>query len=155
MSAAAALSRLKGLCAASEQCSFDLRKKLSNWGIPSSVAATIIRRLEQERFLDDSRFALAYAHDKLMFNGWGRLKISQGLRAKQMPRNVIDEAIDALDASYYRKRAFAVMRAKAAQMEPDRESKMKLLRFGASRGFESALIVKIINSGLLWRQQED
>ena len=40
-------------------------------------------------------------------------------------------------------------------MERTKENHMKLLRFGAARGFEINLLVKIINSPRLWELPED
>lgn len=150
----AALSRLQTLCAGSEQCSADLRKKLSAWGVPVREAEEIIRNLGQTSFLSDARYARAFAHDKLMFNGWGRFKIIQGLRAKGIDRELIDEALEAIDPSAYRKRAFAVMRARASSMEPTHDNRMRLLRFGSGRGFEASLLIKIIKSEALWKRSD-
>ncbi len=150
----AALSRLQGLCAASEQCESDLRKKLAAWGVSYANADAIIRRLERDRFLDNARFATAYAHDKLTFNGWGRHKIAQGLRSKRIDSQIIDEALDSIDPEEYASRAFRVMRTKSAGLEPTRENKMKLLRFGAGRGFEVGLLVDIIKSEDLWEDRQ-
>ena len=153
MTVEAAAGRLKALCAASEQCSGDLRRKMARWGLTERQASMVIEELERERFVDDFRFAKAYAHDKLLFSGWGRYKISQGLWAKGVGRDEIDEAIEALDPDDYRRKAYDIIKTRARDMQPDRESKMKLLRFGAGRGFETSLLVKIINSPALWEVQ--
>ena len=50
-----ALQRAAALCSKCEQCSPDIRKKLSGWGLSASDASRIIERLEQTRFIDDSR----------------------------------------------------------------------------------------------------
>lgn len=156
MSRETALARLQTLCARSEQCESDLRKKLSSWGLCASDSDSIIDALAAERFLDNSRFARAYAHDKLMFNGWGRRKITQGLWAKGIDRRTIDEAVgEAIDPAEYRRRAFAVIQSRAVSLDPTAENKMRLLRFGAGRGFEVQLLIRIINSAALWKQPGD
>lgn len=148
-----ALSRAAALCAKCEQCSPDILKKLSGWGLSAGDSAKIVRRLEELRFLDDSRFARAYAHDKLHFSGWGWRKIRQGLWAKRLPPDIIDDAISDLDEEEedYRQIAVKVMKAKARQLGEwpmSRESKIKLVKFAMTRGFEYPLVADIIRNNL-------
>lgn len=42
-----ALSRAAGLCAKCEQCTPDILKKLSAWGLSASDANKVIKRLEE------------------------------------------------------------------------------------------------------------
>lgn len=148
-----AMSRAATLCARSEQCSPDILKKLSAWGLSASDAEKVIAKLEDMKFLDDMRFAKAYAHDKLHFSGWGRRKIQQGLWAKRLPRAVIEHSCDELDddCDSYRGIAENVIRAKARQFKEhplSRESKIKLVKFAMARGFEYQLIVEIMRRGV-------
>lgn len=154
-----ALSRAADLCARCEQCSPDILKKLDSWGINASDSAKIIRRLEDLKFLDNLRFAKAYAHDKLHFSGWGRRKIRQGLWAKRLPTNIIDHAFDDIDEEddEYRAIALRVMKAKIRQLKEwplSRESKLKVVKFAMTRGFEYPLIVDIFRTEIA-RMTED
>lgn len=154
-----ALSRAADLCARCEQCSPDILKKLDSWGINASDSAKIIRRLEELKFLDNLRFAKAYAHDKLHFSGWGRRKIRQGLWAKRLSTNIIDHAFDDIDEEddEYRAIALRVMKAKIRQLKEwplSRESKLKVVKFAMTRGFEYPLIVDIFRTEIA-RMTED
>lgn len=154
-----ALSRAADLCARCEQCSPDILKKLESWGINASDSAKIIRRLEELKFLDNLRFAKAYAHDKLHFSGWGRRKIRQGLWAKRLPTDIIDQAFDDIDEEddEYRAIALRVMKAKIRQLKEwplSRESKLKVVKFAMTRGFEYPLIVDIFRTEIA-RMTED
>lgn len=154
-----ALSRAADLCARCEQCSPDILKKLDSWGINASDSAKIIRRLEELKFLDNLRFAKAYAHDKLHFSGWGRRKIRQGLWAKRLPTDIIDHAFDDIDGEddEYRAIALRVMKAKIRQLKEwplSRESKLKVVKFAMTRGFEYPLIVDIFRTEIA-RMTED
>lgn len=154
-----ALSKAADLCARCEQCSPDILKKLESWGINASDSAKIIRRLEELKFLDNLRFAKAYAHDKLHFSGWGRRKIRQGLWAKRLPTDIIDQAFDDIDEEddEYRAIALRVMKAKIRQLKEwplSRESKLKVVKFAMTRGFEYPLIVDIFRTEIA-RMTED
>lgn len=135
------------ICAHSEQCSFDIRKKLLNKGLPLSQINEIIEFLVAERFLDDSRFARAFASDKVRFSGWGRNKIRYALAMKHIPQSVISEALDAIDRQDYLDAAKRVARQKIKELnifEP--ADRQKFYRHLMQRGFESELVGKLLNT---------
>lgn len=152
-----ALERLKLLCARSEQSSGEVRRKLAAWKIAGAEASAILRRLTLDGFVDDNRYARAFTHDKLMFNGWGRRKIMAGLLAKGIDRHTALQAIDeTVDPDDYAARAASLMKGRAAGADPtDRALRMKLARFAAARGFEPEVIFSILNSDSFWQSKED
>lgn len=153
-----ALSRAAGLCAKCEQCTPELRKKLASWGIFLSDADKIIRKLEEMRFVDDARFARAYAHDKLAYSGWGRNKIIQGLWAKRLDRECIDASMDDIDDEEYEDVCTRVIRSKIRLSKDGLstyESKMKILRHAVQRGFEARLAGRIINEIARGEREDD
>ncbi len=144
-----ALNRLATLCSASEQCSFDLIQKLHRWGLTQVDIDRVIGKLREYRFVDDRRFARAYAHDKLCYNGWGKKKIYQALMLKRIPRELITEAFEEFDDEEYRSIAERVVRAKASSFRSSpltREEKIKVIKHALSRGFEYSLISEIIRN---------
>lgn len=153
-----ALSRAAGLCAKCEQCTPDLRKKLAAWGIFPGDADKIIRKLEEMRFVDDTRFARAYAHDKLAYSGWGRNKLIQGLWAKRLDRNYIDASMDDIDEEEYEAVCRRVILSKIRLSKDGLstyESKMKILRYAVQRGFETRLAGRIINEIAREEREDD
>ncbi len=148
LTAAEALARAAALCDKCEQCSPDIIKKLAAWGISTSDSAKIIERLKETRYLDDMRFARAYAHDKMAYSGWGRNKIIQGLWAKRLAREYIEASCDELDEEEYNDIALRVVRSKVRSLPgglSTYENRMKVMRFGVQRGFEARLVSQIIN----------
>ena len=79
MTEAGALRRLETLCARSEHSEGELLDKMRRWGLSDEEQARIMEKLVKTRFVDDERFTEAFIHDKIVFNGWGRRKIEQGL----------------------------------------------------------------------------
>ena len=150
-----ALVKLEELCSRSEQCSYDVKQKLFKWGIPADAAAKIIDSLVATRYIDDRRFALAYTRDKYIFARWGRKKIANGLYAKRIDRSLIDSALTSIDNREYAQIAFKVIIAKlrtlSDQIQPF-EKRQRLKLYGISRGYETSLIIKILESRKLWEQ---
>lgn len=148
LTAEEALSRAAALCARCEQCTPDLRKKMATWGLSAADSDRVIRKLKEMNFVDDSRFARAYAHDKLIFSGWGRNKILQGLWAKRLSRADIDQSLDEIDDEEYESVVERVIRAKIRTSKEGistYEARLKILRFAMQRGFEARLASRIIS----------
>ncbi len=139
--------RLADLCARSEQCEYDLRQKIYRAGLSTEDSDEIISFLKANRYLDERRFARAYCNDKVKFSGWGVHKIRDGLRAKRVPQDVINEAIEAIDRKEYVNKMKQLGIALARQLDlRDYDEKAKFYRRMASRGFESSLITKLADA---------
>lgn len=148
-----AVMRLETLCARSEQCSFDILKRLERWGITSVSAKHILSGLTEAGFVNDERFAKAYVREKYLFSRWGRHKITAGLYAKRINKDTIALALYEIEIHRYAANAFKLLASKLRSLPQDMErsdKRQRLLQFGISRGFETSLIVKVIESKKLW-----
>lgn len=147
-----AQQRLETLCVAAEHCRFELEEKLRRWGLPADEREEVLATLEKARFFDDARFAKAYVRDKVVYNRWGRQKVSMGLYAKRIDRSLIDEAFDELDPEDYEDAALRYLEAKARSVKEGftYEGRTKLYRSGISRGFESALVARLVKNPKIW-----
>ena len=123
------LSKAEAYCARAEHCAADVRRKLYEWGAPAGLSDEIEKSLYADGFLDDARFCSAYVHDKVAYQGWGRVKIQAGLRALQLPEPAIREAMEEIDEKQYK----ANLQKLIKQRKGDSEDKR--MRFLAQRGF--------------------
>ena len=137
-----ALHRAAALCSSSEHCIADIREKLSRWGIGEPDARTIVERLVQERFIDEERFA----KDKFRFSGWGRIKIRYALQQKRIGNSDIVNALSLIDEEAYTTRLVDLLEKKSRSIHDEDVEirRSKLLRFAASRGFETELVFHIL-----------
>lgn len=145
---AQALARMEDLCARSEQSSFEIRKKLTNMRMPASTINKIVESLVDRRYIDDRRYAVAFARDKYRFSRWGRLKIKRALLLGHISSVFIDEALEEIDETSYLEILTGLLRAKARTIKEGNtfEGRTKLYRFAIARGFESQLIAAIIKN---------
>ncbi|GET20240.1 regulatory protein RecX [Prolixibacter denitrificans] len=145
-----ALNKAAALCSKSEKCSGDIRKKLLDWGLSPEDANKAIAWLQEEKFLDDERFAGFFARDKFRFNGWGRIKIRYTLRQKDVASSIIDKAVAAIDENDYRRFLKELIQAKAGKTKAEStyEKKAKLVRYAQGRGFEPELIFNAVDDVL-------
>lgn len=141
-----ALSRVAALCSRCEQAEADIRKKLTNWGISRNNADIIIQRLIDEKYLDEQRFARAFARDKFRFEGWGRIKIAYNLKLKHISAECIENALSLIDEEEYHSTLERILRNKLRSVsnKDQLQKKASLLRFASSRGFEPNLIYHVL-----------
>lgn len=134
---------LSALCAASEQCEYKLREKLQRWTITGDAADRIIAKLYEERYLDESRFASAYARDKLRYNQWGKVKIAEALRLLHISPEAIHDACALLPEEEYQDILRSLLKGKCRTIKAksEYERRGKLIRFALGRGFEMPLVM--------------
>lgn len=134
-------------CSMSEHCTFEVKKKLTEWGAKESEIEQIIDYLLKENFLDEQRYAQAFVKDKFRFSKWGKIKLSFELRIKHIPENKITQAITQIDDDDYYNTLFELLKKKdkTIKYSSQNDRKAKLLRFAQSRGFEIDLTLKTID----------
>ena len=132
-------------CARAERCSGDALRLMRRWGVADVEARKILERLIRERFIDDSRYAAAFVREKSRLGGWGSRKIAAALRAKSVASDVIDEALQQLSPEDDSARLEELLRKKAARTtaRDAYDLKVKLIRFGASRGFSLEKVIDL------------
>lgn len=138
-----ALVRLETLCARAEHCTHELREKMRGWGINPTEAEKVIGQLVKTNFVNDMRFAQAYARDKITFAGWGRRKVVQALMLKRIDRQIINDILENIDAEVYAKNLMSALRQKLRQLGDAAntyEGRTKAFRFAVSRGYEPDLV---------------
>lgn len=139
--AEALLKRMAGLCAKSEQCTFDISTKLFKAGLPRDKREEIIEYLTENRYLDDARFACSFANYKVRFAAWGRRKIRMALAAKRISSSLIAEALDSIEEKDYNEAFSRALKSAMRELDPaEREQRAKIYRQMLSRGFESDMI---------------
>jgi len=83
MEYAKCLARLQRLCSRAEYCSADIyRKALKDLEGDAGDASRVVASLKEDRYVDDARFAAAFAREKASLQGWGPVKIRFQLRGK-------------------------------------------------------------------------
>ena len=86
-------AKISRYCAYQERSSGEVRQKLRLLGADSQTVQKLLQRLADDNFINEERFARAYVRGKFRINGWGRLKIKNGLRAKGVDENLIRTAL--------------------------------------------------------------
>ncbi|MCC5943353.1 MAG: RecX family transcriptional regulator [Bernardetiaceae bacterium] len=142
-----AFLKATSFCAYQERAPLEVAQKLEEWGIEEQeVVEEIMRLLVSENFLNEARFAEIYAGSKFRIKKWGRLKIKNALRQKQISEGYIRKALGEIPQEDYYETLYTLLEQKNRSLkEPDIfKRKQKILRFGASKGYESELIYEVL-----------
>jgi regulatory protein len=130
------LDRMRNLCSRREYCRADIMKKaMSALDGDREKAEKVIEILVAEKYIDELRYASAFARDKSSISGWGETKIRYMLTSKGVPREVIDKALEEIDESKAMTRLEKLMENKYRSLKDDPQCRLKMLRFGLGRGY--------------------
>lgn len=151
MEIVAAKLKAQAYCAYQERSQQEVRDKLYSWGLHRTDVEEVIAELIGDNFLNEERFALAYASGRFRMKGWGRYKIKQGLIQKSVSQPLIKIALASLDEQEYRDKLLSILRAKG-RLEKEKQPqkrKNKLYQYALSRGYERELIVELLSDNEL------
>lgn len=138
--------KAEAYCAVTEHCKDEVLRKLEQWGAPADAYESIIQHLEEENFLDEQRYAIAFVRDKYRFNQWGKMKISQALKLKHVPSSCISKAMQEIDEEEYGAILASLLRKKRQGIKANNEYERngKLIRFAVGHGYEMDEILRCI-----------
>lgn len=143
-----ALQSLMRLCARAERSSGDALRLMRRWGVADADAQRVVARLIAERFIDDRRYAECFVREKINLSGWGAYKIKMSLRQKGISQQIIEEVVEPMfgevDMSE-RLEALLLRKLPTIKAKSNYDARAKLIRFGASRGFELDMVIECVN----------
>lgn len=138
---------LEAACARREYCSGDiLGKALQKLDGDRAGAEEIVESLKRDGFVDDSRYAGAYAREKSTINGWGPVKIRRFLLAKGIDAQTVSEALETVDSGKADARLLKLLESKRKSLKDDPAAKLKLLRYALTRGYSYESVAKALDT---------
>lgn len=145
------LAKAEHFCAYQERSQQEVRNKLYDLGLYPDAVERIISKLIEDNFLNEERFARAYAQGKFNLKAWGRIKIKQGLKLKRVPEKLINKALQSIDGDDYLLALSKILTKKSTQLtEKDNfKRRYKLIQYAVSRGFETDLINDVLKNNEL------
>ena len=133
-------------CSAAERCPADVEKKLLQWGADEEAVASVMQHLFRERYLDALRYCRFFVRDKYRFNQWGRMKISQALRMKQMSAEDIQAGLEEIDEEEYMEGLKRLLNQKRRSVKARNEYELntKLIRYAVGKGFTMSEVLALV-----------
>jgi regulatory protein len=167
--------KLENYCAYQERCIKDVTSKLKDWNLKGNQIEKIIEDLKKNNFLDESRFAKAYARGKFRINKWGKQRIAFELHLKNIDVQLIQEGLNEIPGDEYlgtlreiilkkaRELTGEITVRKPARIKPhlnrnnddtpvpeiisskNLNVREKIINFANTKGYEMSLILDILN----------
>lgn len=109
------IEKLEAYCAYQERCTQQVLDKLSKLDVPSARFDDHLHHLRTAGFLDDGRFAKAYASGRFNLKSWGPYRIRQGLKALRIPDHLIQGALSELESTELEERLTRLLERKMEQ----------------------------------------
>ncbi|MBQ9661042.1 MAG: RecX family transcriptional regulator [Bacteroidales bacterium] len=128
---------LSAQCAKREYCTADIRRKaLGRLEYDAAAAEEVVGALVEEGYVDDRRYAAAYAREKSSLSGWGPVKIRSALLARGVARDAVLAALEEIDPERATAKLEKVLETKWKALRDDPQGRLKLIRFALSRGYD-------------------
>ncbi|MBI1770158.1 MAG: RecX family transcriptional regulator [Bacteroidetes bacterium] len=142
-----ALSKIYRYCAYQERSHREVKGKLFEYGLPSSEVDEILARLITEGFLNEERYAKAFAGGKFRMMKWGKLKIQRELEMEGLTSKCVSRGLAEIDPKDYSKTLLSLVKKKSIQIvESDPfKKKNKIARFAIGKGYEPELVWELLN----------
>ncbi|MCB9251843.1 MAG: RecX family transcriptional regulator [Flavobacteriales bacterium] len=139
------LSKLQHYCSYQERCHYEVEQKLYSLGCKKNTADEIIADLISSGFLNEQRFANAYAGGKFRTLNWGKTKITRKLAEKKVPAKIISEALRSIEESDYQKSLENLVKNHSSKLKTYSD-KQKMIKFLMTKGFEYDRILEAIKT---------
>src|SRR5688500_16385193 len=107
-------TKLEQYCAYQERSQQEERDKLYSYGLHTAEVADVICELIAANFLNEERFANAYAVGRFRIKHWGKIKIKQGLTLKRIGDSLIKKALSKIDPTDYEQTLRSLLEKKNA-----------------------------------------
>lgn len=142
-----ALDKIKNWCAYQERSQSETRRKLLSFGLTQEETENILATLIEENFLNEERFALAFAGGKFRIKHWGRNKIRMALKKHQISAYCITKALNCIpDEDYEKALVHTIEKKLRAAAAGDRRKKFyTVMNYAVAHGFESDLVAEKLN----------
>lgn len=137
--------KMAAYCAGAEHCNQDVKLKLRQAKVEDKDIHSILRKLNDDGYIDEMRYAKAFVRGKFRNNKWGRLMIQSELLKKNIPVAVIKIALGELKEEDYKNTLQSLINNKLKLLgNKTIENSQKAARFAVSKGFEPELIFRIL-----------
>jgi regulatory protein len=137
-----ALQKLMHFCAYRDRSQKEVEDKLSQMRMIQEAKEKIIISLMQEGFLNEERFARSFVRGKFRIKKWGRIKITQELKKREISSAIIKLGLSEINESDYRSTLYELAERKAEKIQETNSfiKKRKLADHLMRKGYESNLV---------------
>jgi len=139
--------KLEYYCSYQERCHYEVVEKLRSMNMIPQVVDTIVVHLIENNFLNEERFAQSFARGKHHIKKWGKIRIVNELKFRNISKYNIEKALKEITPEDYQKTFHEAAEKQwdsIAEKNPQKKKK-KFCDYFLRKGFESHLIFEKLN----------
>ncbi len=142
-----ALQKLMHFCAYRERSQKEVEDKLNNMRMIPEAKEKIVVKLMQEGFLNEERFARSFVRGKFRIKKWGKIRIRQELKRKEISEPIIKLGLTEINEKEYRSALYELAEKRAEKVNEKNLflKKKKIADHLLRRGYESSLVFDCVN----------
>jgi len=137
-----AIQKLEYYCSYQERCHNEVIEKLRSLKMTSEEIDQIVVHLIQNNFLNEERFACSFARGKHNIKYWGKVRIVNELKFRNISKYNIDKALQEISTDTYLTNFHFISERNwesIKEINPTKKKK-KFCDFLLRKGFESNLV---------------
>ena len=137
-----ATSKLEQYCAYQERCHKDVHRKLGEMRMIPEAKNHIITHLIKEDYLNEERFARAFARGKHRIKKWGRRRIIFELKQRNISKFNIKSALSEINEDRYMEVFNTLSKKRLSEIKEKnlQKKRRKLADYLIYRGWETHLV---------------
>jgi regulatory protein len=141
-----ALQKLRHYCRYQARCHHEVKNKLFELGVDKNDYEEMIIELVEENYLDEERFAIAFAIGKFKMKQWGKNRIRYSLKEKMVNQEIIVKSLDQINDKEYTHVLKKLAREKYASLKNEQwvVRKKKTMDYLVQKGYEMELVSAVM-----------
>ena len=125
-------TRLERYCAYQERCHQEVKNKLRQLGAYRDTSDAVISHLIQHDYLNETRFAMLYVRGKFSIKKWGKKRIVNELKFREITTYNIDKGLKQISEKDYQHTFDTLAQKRWEDLKKKKESIEKEKRNGFS-----------------------
>ncbi len=141
--------KAKYYCAYQERSHAEVKKKLYGFGLYKNEVELLTSQLIEENYLNEERFAMAFAGGKFRIKHWGKTRIKYELKQRKVSDYSIKKSLAAIPDDEYEKKLQKLAEEKLEILKSEKNiftKKSKLQNYLVAKGYEYNLVFEILKN---------
>ena len=134
-------------CVYQDRCHKEVEEKIKSYDLIPEAREMILLNLMKDNFLNEERFAKSFARGKFRIKHWGKNRIVNELKMRDISSYNIKTALKEIDEKEYISTIYKITENRnniISESNPYKRKK-KLIDFLLRKGFETDLIFKVVD----------
>lgn len=137
-----AIKKMEYYCSYQDRCHKEVEQKLRNLTLIPELKEKVIVHLIENKYIDEERFAKSFTRGKHNYKGWGKIRIVQELKFREISKRNIDLALLELPNEVYLENfhTLAEKNWNSIKERKGQKKNKKFVDFLLRKGYETSLI---------------